>query len=151
MVTPSPPSCVSGGTAAAAELEAGGKGNSSGVSTTSPCTLCPVCLPVDALSPVCDCVGWCHPHHPHPHHQVKLYDLANLSLKFDRHLDAEVVDFQVCVVVCVDWLVGWGLQHIHTQGETLCMTPLTTCSASSTTLTLRHTPPRPRTPSTDPE
>lgn len=28
-------------------------------------------------------------------HQVKLYDLANLSLKFDRHLDAEVVDFQV--------------------------------------------------------
>jgi hypothetical protein len=27
---------------------------------------------------------------------VKLYDLANLSLKFDRHLDAEVVDFQVC-------------------------------------------------------
>lgn len=26
---------------------------------------------------------------------VKCYDLANLSLKFDRHLDAEVVDFQV--------------------------------------------------------
>eukprot|EP00878_Enallax_costatus_P035276 GHUV01039292.1.p1 GENE.GHUV01039292.1~~GHUV01039292.1.p1 ORF type:complete len:189 (+),score=7.13 GHUV01039292.1:683-1249(+) len=26
---------------------------------------------------------------------IKLYDLNNLSLKFDRHLDAEVVDFQV--------------------------------------------------------
>jgi hypothetical protein len=32
--------------------------------------------------------------------QVKLYDLNNLSLKFDRHLDAEVVNFQVGV--CVD-------------------------------------------------
>lgn len=28
--------------------------------------------------------------------QVKLYDLSQLSLKFDRHLDAEVVDF-VCL------------------------------------------------------
>lgn len=27
--------------------------------------------------------------------QLKVYDLANLALKFDRHLDAEVVDFQV--------------------------------------------------------
>lgn len=27
--------------------------------------------------------------------QLKVYDLANLSLKFDRHLDAEVVDFQI--------------------------------------------------------
>jgi hypothetical protein len=27
--------------------------------------------------------------------QLKVYDLANLSLKFDRHIDAEVVDFQV--------------------------------------------------------
>lgn len=26
---------------------------------------------------------------------LKVYDLNNLSLKFDRHLDAEVVDFQV--------------------------------------------------------
>jgi ribosome biogenesis protein ENP2 len=28
--------------------------------------------------------------------QVKVYDLANLSLKFERHLDAEIIDFQVC-------------------------------------------------------
>lgn len=28
--------------------------------------------------------------------QVKVYDLAQLSLKFDRHMDAEIVDFQVC-------------------------------------------------------
>jgi ribosome biogenesis protein ENP2 len=34
-------------------------------------------------------------HTPLHHPQVKVYDLANLSLKFDRHLDAEVVDFQV--------------------------------------------------------
>ena len=27
--------------------------------------------------------------------QLKVYDLGNLSLKFDRHLDAEVVDFQI--------------------------------------------------------
>jgi hypothetical protein len=27
--------------------------------------------------------------------QVKVYDLAQLSLKFERHLDAEIVDFQV--------------------------------------------------------
>jgi hypothetical protein len=27
--------------------------------------------------------------------QVKLYDLHHLSLKFDRHLDAEVVDFTI--------------------------------------------------------
>ncbi|KAJ9505120.1 hypothetical protein QJQ45_009472 [Haematococcus lacustris] len=27
--------------------------------------------------------------------QAKVYDLANLALKFDRHLDSEVVDFQV--------------------------------------------------------
>ncbi len=27
--------------------------------------------------------------------QVKVFDLAQLSLKFDRHLDAEIVDFQV--------------------------------------------------------
>jgi hypothetical protein len=26
--------------------------------------------------------------------QLKVYDLSNLSLKFDRHLDSEVVDFQ---------------------------------------------------------
>lgn len=34
-----------------------------------------------------------HPTHSLPVTQV--FDLANLSLKFDRHLDAEVVDFQV--------------------------------------------------------
>ncbi|KAL6760351.1 WD40-repeat-containing domain protein [Haematococcus lacustris] len=27
--------------------------------------------------------------------QAKVYDLANLALKFDRHLDSEVVDFQI--------------------------------------------------------
>jgi hypothetical protein len=27
--------------------------------------------------------------------QVKVYDLANFSMKFERHLDAEIVDFQV--------------------------------------------------------
>jgi hypothetical protein len=27
--------------------------------------------------------------------QLKVFDLANLSLKFDRHMDAEVVDFQI--------------------------------------------------------
>ena len=27
--------------------------------------------------------------------QLKVYDLSNLSLKFDRHLDSEVIDFQV--------------------------------------------------------
>lgn len=33
---------------------------------------------------------------PPPHRvQLKVYDLANLSLKFDRHMDAEVVDFQI--------------------------------------------------------
>ena len=29
--------------------------------------------------------------------QLKVYDLSNLSLKFDRHLDSEVIDFQVSV------------------------------------------------------
>eukprot|EP00879_Flechtneria_rotunda_P026207 GHRR01027931.1.p1 GENE.GHRR01027931.1~~GHRR01027931.1.p1 ORF type:complete len:211 (+),score=60.47 GHRR01027931.1:629-1261(+) len=40
---------------------------------------------------------------------MKLYDLNNLSLKFDRHLDAEVVDFQILsddyskvVLLCAD-------------------------------------------------
>lgn len=32
---------------------------------------------------------------PAPLPQVKLYDLHHLSLKFDRHLDAEVVDFTI--------------------------------------------------------
>ncbi|KAF5831192.1 hypothetical protein DUNSADRAFT_13469 [Dunaliella salina] len=27
--------------------------------------------------------------------QVKVYDLANFSMKFERHLDSEIVDFQV--------------------------------------------------------
>eukprot|EP00197_Chlamydomonas_leiostraca_P004092 CAMPEP_0202871522 /NCGR_PEP_ID=MMETSP1391-20130828/18922_1 /ASSEMBLY_ACC=CAM_ASM_000867 /TAXON_ID=1034604 /ORGANISM="Chlamydomonas leiostraca, Strain SAG 11-49" /LENGTH=663 /DNA_ID=CAMNT_0049552351 /DNA_START=89 /DNA_END=2076 /DNA_ORIENTATION=- len=40
---------------------------------------------------------------------VKVFDLANLSLKFDRHLDAEIVDFQIltedyskAVFLCTD-------------------------------------------------
>jgi hypothetical protein len=32
---------------------------------------------------------------PHTPPQLKVYDLANLSLKFDRHMEAEVVDFAV--------------------------------------------------------
>lgn len=35
------------------------------------------------------------------HAQVRVYDLANLSLKFERHLDAEVVDFQVRLIDCI--------------------------------------------------
>jgi len=29
--------------------------------------------------------------------QVKVYDLANFSMKFERHLDSEIVDFQVSI------------------------------------------------------
>lgn len=32
--------------------------------------------------------------------QVKVYDLANFSMKFERHLDAEIVDFQVSWWCC---------------------------------------------------
>lgn len=31
----------------------------------------------------------------HPRPQVRVYDLSQLSMKFERHLDAEVVDFQI--------------------------------------------------------
>lgn len=32
--------------------------------------------------------------------RVRVYELANLSLKFERHFDAEVVDFQVRSPAC---------------------------------------------------
>lgn len=28
--------------------------------------------------------------------RVQVYELSNLALKFDRHFDSEIVDFQVC-------------------------------------------------------
>jgi ribosome biogenesis protein ENP2 len=30
--------------------------------------------------------------------RVRVYDLHNLSMKFERHFDSEVVDFQVCLI-----------------------------------------------------
>lgn len=46
--------------------------------------------------------------------QVKVYDLANLSLKFDRHVDAEIIDFQIlsddyskAVFLCTDRTVSF--------------------------------------------
>ncbi|KAH3675819.1 hypothetical protein WICPIJ_009272 [Wickerhamomyces pijperi] len=40
--------------------------------------------------------------------QIHLYDFANLSLKFDRHTDAENVDFQI---VSTDWTKSVHLQN----------------------------------------
>ena len=35
--------------------------------------------------------------------QVKVYELRELSLKFERHLDSEIIDFQVspCLFLCL--------------------------------------------------
>jgi ribosome biogenesis protein ENP2 len=30
--------------------------------------------------------------------QIKVYELSQLSMKFERHLDAQIVQFQACVI-----------------------------------------------------
>ncbi|XP_030928023.1 ribosome biogenesis protein ENP2-like isoform X1 [Quercus lobata] len=35
--------------------------------------------------------------------QVKVYELSQLSLKFERHLDSEIIDFQVIYMLAKDY------------------------------------------------
>ena len=39
----------------------------------------------------------------HPPPRLRCYELSELSMKFERHFDSEVVDFQVRVVVFSCW------------------------------------------------
>lgn len=80
---------------------------------------------MDALAPANNATTRNNNAQPHHYHlpttnnnddpqQLKVFDLANLSLKFDRHLEAEVVDFAIltddyskAAFVCADRSVSF--------------------------------------------
>ena len=61
------------------------------------------------------CAAHKHALCPFPRLQMRCYDVAQLSMKFSRHLDSEIVDFQIlsddyskAAFLCADrrWVVG---------------------------------------------
>jgi ribosome biogenesis protein ENP2 len=54
--------------------------------------------------------------------QIKVYELSQLSMKFERHLDAQIVQFQACVIHFPRLLFQC---HTHHRTRTRTRTPHT--------------------------
>jgi len=54
--------------------------------------------------------------------RLRVYELSQLSMKFERHFDAEIVDFQVLIfVTCSVYNFACGLAHAHKTTSCICL------------------------------